>query len=87
MTKEIADKIIELNGGKPVSAVFVVGGGGKVPGFTDKLAGYLGIPEQRVALRGKEVMGDINFLMEGVEKDPLLVTPIGICINHYNQKN
>ena len=61
--------------------------GGKVPGFTDKLAGYLGIPEQRVALRGKEVMGDINFLMEGVEKDPLLVTPIGICINHYNQKN
>ncbi len=85
MTKEIADKIIELNGGKPVSAVFVVGGGGKVPGFTDNLASF--ISEQRVALRGKEVMGGINFLMDGVEKDPLLVTPIGICINYYNQKN
>ncbi len=87
MTKEIADKIIELNGGKPVSAVFVVGGGGKVPGFTDNLASFLSISEQRVALRGKEVMGGINFLMDGVEKDPLLVTPIGICINYYNQKN
>lgn len=87
MTKEIADKIMELNGGKTVSAVFVVGGGGKVPGFTKKLAGYLNIAEQRVALRGKEVLGDVNFMMEGVEKDPLLVTPIGICINHYNQKN
>lgn len=29
MAKDTADKIIELNGGKPVSAVFVVGGGGK----------------------------------------------------------
>lgn len=87
MTKEIADKIIELNGGKSVSAVFVVGGGGKVPGFTDKLASYLSISEQRVALRGKEVLGSVNFMMDGVEKDPLLVTPIGICINYYNQKN
>lgn len=87
MTKEIADKIIELNGGKPVSAVFVVGGGGKVPGFTNHLSSFLSISEQRVALRGKEVMGNINFLMNGVEKDPLLVTPIGICINYYNQKN
>ena len=87
MTKEIADKIIELNGGKSVSAVFVVGGGGKVPGFTDNLASFLSISEQRVALRGKEVMGGINFLMDGVEKDPLLVTPIGICINYYHQKN
>lgn len=87
MTKEIADKIIELNGGKTVSAVFVVGGGGKVVGFTEKIAEYLQIQSQRVALRGKEVLGDVNFLMDGVEKDPLLVTPIGICINHYNQKN
>lgn len=29
ITKSIADKIIELNGGKSVSAVFVVGGGRK----------------------------------------------------------
>lgn len=87
MTKEIADKIIELNGGKTVSAVFVVGGGGKAYGFTSSLAKHLSLPDERVALRGEEVLGDVNFLMNGVKKDPLLVTPIGICINFYNQKN
>lgn len=87
MTKEIADKIVELNGGKSVSAVFVVGGGGKVFGFTESLAKYLSISEERVALRGEEVLGDVNFLVDGVKKDPLLVTPIGICMNFYNQKN
>ena len=86
-TKEIAAKIKELNGGKSVSAVFVVGGGGKVFGFTHSLADALKLPKERVALRGEEVLGDVSFLMEGVKKDPLLVTPIGICINYYNQKN
>lgn len=55
MTKEIADKIIELNGGKTVSAVFVVGGGGKAYGFTSSLAKHLSLPDERVALRGEEV--------------------------------
>lgn len=87
ITKQIADKIIELNGGKSVSAAFVVGGGGKIPGFTDKLASYLDLPAERVALRGEEVLGFANILVEGVKKDPLLVTPIGICLNFYEQKN
>ena len=54
MTKQVADKIKELNGGKPVSAVFVVGGGGKISGYTESLAAQLGIPKERVALRGKK---------------------------------
>ena len=87
MTREIAEKIKELNGGKAVSAVFIVGGGGKAYGFTDKLAQHLDLPKERVALRGEEVLGDVNFLMDGVKKDPLLVTPIGICMNYYNQRN
>lgn len=87
MTQEIADKIIELNGGKSVNAVFIVGGGGKAFGFTSSLAKFLSLPEERVALRGAEVLRDVNFIVEGVKKDPLLVTPIGICINFYNQKN
>lgn len=86
ITGEVAKKICELNGGKPVSAVFVVGGGGKFPGFTRLLAKHLGIAEERVALRGEEVLREIEFMTE-VKKDPLLVTPIGICINYYNQKN
>lgn len=87
ITKRVADKIIELNGGKPVSAAFVVGGGGKIPGFTEKLSYYLELPQERVALRGEEVLGQINIFVEGVKKDPLLVTPIGICLNFYDQKN
>ncbi len=87
ITKSIADKIVELNGNKAVSAVFVVGGGGKIPRFTDTLSEYLGIPKERVALRGEEVLGEVEFLQENVKKDSLLVTPIGICLNYYEQKN
>lgn len=87
MTKQVADKIIELNGGKPVSAVFVVGGGGKIAGYTESLAAQLGIPKERVALRGEEVLGFVRFLQEDIKKDPILVTPIGICLNYYENKN
>lgn len=86
MTKPVADCIRELNGDKPVSAVFVVGGGGRVPGYTEMLAEELGIVKERVALRGKEVMGNIDF-PEGIEKSSLLVTPVGICLNYYEQSN
>ncbi|WP_455715464.1 cell division protein FtsA [Anaerosporobacter sp.] len=87
ITKNVADKIIEINGGKTVSAVFVVGGGGKIPGFVDTLAHNLTLPVERVALRGEEVLGEVHFLPENIKKDPLLVTPIGICLNYYEQKN
>lgn len=87
ITKEIANKILELNGGKSVSAVFVVGGGGKAAGFTENLAKYLDIPNERVALRGEEVLTEVNFMQEGIKKDPLLVTPIGICMSYYDHKN
>ncbi|MEG1992301.1 MAG: cell division FtsA domain-containing protein, partial [Acetivibrio sp.] len=87
ITKSIAEKIIELNGNKSVSAVFIVGGGGKIPTFTTKLAKYLNIAAERVALRGLEVLNDIEFIQKGIKKDSLLVTPIGICLNYYEQKN
>lgn len=87
ITKNVAAKIKELNGGKSVSAVFIVGGGGKMPGFTDSLASHLNIARERVALRGEEVLSQVEFLQENVKKDSLLVTPIGICLNYYEQKN
>ena len=87
ITTEVSGQITELNGGKPVSAVFVVGGGGKLPGFTEGLAKKLGLPKERVALRGEEVLSSVTFLQEGIVKDPLLVTPVGICLNYYEQRN
>ncbi len=86
MAKLVSDKIKELNGGKPVSAVFIVGGGGKITGYPEKLAEHLGIQKERVALRGEEVMQAITF-QEKTKKDSLLVTPIGICLNYYDQNN
>ena len=45
------------------SAVFVVGGGGKIKGFTGKIAEELGLDPKRVALRGEEIMigGDETY--------------------------
>lgn len=82
----VAQCIRELNGDKSVSAVFVVGGGGKIPTYTQLLAEELGIVKERVALRGEEVMSKIVF-MEETKKDSLLVTPIGICLTFYEQSN
>lgn len=87
ITGEVSQKIKELNGDKTVSACFVVGGGGKVHGFTEKLAEKLELPNERVALRGEEVLKEVTFQQENIKKDPLLVTPIGICLNYYEQKN
>ena len=87
ITKQVAEKIIELNGDKSVSAVFVVGGGGKITGFTECLAEYLGVAKERVALRGSEVLREVTFLRQDLEIDSLLVTPIGICMNYYEQRN
>ena len=87
ITKGVADKIKELNGGKSVSAVFVVGGGGKAKGFTENLAECLGLQKERVALRGSEVLGNVNFMQDDVVIDSLLVTPVGICLNYYEQRN
>lgn len=87
MTKQVADCIRELNGDKAVSAVFVVGGGGVVSGYTESLAEELGIAKERVAIRGGEVMQSIDFEFEGAQKDSLMVTPIGICLSYYEQNN
>ena len=87
MAKDVSDKIVELNGGKSVNAVFVVGGGGKIPGYTEKVADFLGIPHQRVAVRGEEVLTSVDFEVDNFKKDSLYVTPVGICTNYYTQKN
>ena len=87
MTKRVADKIKELNGDKSVSAVFVVGGGGRLQGYTESLAEELDIQKERVAVRGEEVMQQIAFYEENARKDSLMVTPIGICLSFYEQSN
>lgn len=84
---ETARKIKEINGGKPTNAVFLVGGGGKMTGYSQILADKLKLPKERVAVRGEEVLTAVDFEIEDFKKDSLYVTPVGICTNYYNQKN
>ena len=86
-TKRVADRIIELNGGSAVSAVFIVGGGGKIPNFSESLAKHLGLPGERVAVRGKEVFEHIHFEQEDIKLDSTLVTPIGICLTFLDKNS
>lgn len=87
ITTEVAEKIEELNGGEAVSACFIVGGGGKIHGFVEAIADKMDVPRERVALRGEEVLKQIVFEQKEIVKDPLIVTPVGICLNYYDQKN
>lgn len=87
LASEIASKIVELNGKIPVAAAFMVGGGGKFPGLSKKIAAGLKVSPERVALCGENVFQNIVFEDTTIEPSPLLVTPIGICLNYYEQNN
>ena len=87
LAKQISEKILELNNNKAVSAVFIVGGGGRVNGFTEKIATYLSLQKERVAIRGSDVLSNVKIKDEKVRKDSLLITPVGICLNYYSDKN
>lgn len=76
ITTQIAQKIIEFNGRAP-SAVFCIGGGCQVPGFTGLLAQALEIPAERAVIKGTEALENLKF--EGVPLiGPEYVTPVGI---------
>lgn len=87
MAKQVADCIRQLNGEKAVSAVFVVGGGGMIPGYTEALARELGIVKERVAIRGQEVLRTVEFENADSRQDSMMVTPVGICLSYYEQSN
>jgi len=86
ISRNIAKKIIELNGKLP-QAVLCVGGGSLTPGLCHKLANHLGIPVNRVGVKhgghimNLEVPGGKNLKLNS----PLVVTPIGIAVNSFDR--
>lgn len=66
----IAAKIIELNGGKSPSALFLVGGGAHTPGIIEELSENLNMPVQRIAIKDRksvtECIGENNLGSAGV---------------------
>ncbi|MGD9677414.1 MAG: cell division protein FtsA [Vulcanibacillus sp.] len=76
----ISEKITELNGKSP-QAVILVGGGSQTAYLTEKIAVNLGMPTERVAVRGADAIEyNLNW-PENTIKGPDLVTPIGIGIS------
>lgn len=54
--EEISKKILELNGGKAPSAVFLVGGGAHTPGILEAIADKLKLPPQRIAIKDRQAV-------------------------------
>ena len=79
LCKEIAKKIVEVNGGPP-SALFLAGGGSKLARLRDGLADALGMDMNRVAVAGNYFQ--ISAFSEEYDlNNPEYATPLGIAIS------
>ncbi len=79
LCKEIAEKILEVNGNAP-SALFLAGGGSKLAGLREGLIAELQMDEKRVAIAGN------NFRLSAFSDEydlnnPEYATPLGIVVS------
>ncbi len=79
LCKEIADKILEINGGAP-SALFLAGGGSKLAGLKDELTVTLGMDETRVAVAGNYFQANACSAEYDLN-NPEYATPLGIVVS------
>ena len=76
--EEISKKILELNGDKAPSAVFLVGGGAHTPGILEAIADKLKLQPQRIAIKDRQAVTECisdNILGSAG------VTVLGIALN------
>ncbi|MBX7391640.1 rod shape-determining protein [Clostridium chauvoei] len=70
IAESISKKIIELNGSKSPSALFLVGGGAHTPGLSEEITAELKMAPQRVAIKDRkaidECISNDNLGSEGV---------------------
>ena len=78
MAEEVGTKIVELNGGKSPSAVFLVGGGSHTPFIRERLAEKLNIQPQRIAIKGRDAVTDC--VCENLDIGSTGVTVLGIAL-------
>ena len=77
--EELAQRICQVNGGPP-SAVFLAGGGSKLPTLCARVAAALGIDSKRAALAGGYFQSSAysdTFALS----DPEYTTPLGIAVS------
>ena len=77
LSEEIAREILDINGSAP-SAVFLAGGGSKLPGLRERVAAALGMDPKRVAVAGNHFQNTVYS--DTLElNDPAYTTPLGIA--------
>ena len=74
----VGEEIKRLNGGAP-RGVICIGGGSLIPGFTDKLAGYLKLDGDRVGIRNAEDLKDVEGRIDAIAGSQM-ITPAGIGV-------
>lgn len=79
LATSISSEILSLNNGKSPMAIMLVGGGSLTPELTKELSQQLGLPENRVAVRGLDAIPNLTKDIL-IPSSPELVTPIGIAI-------
>ncbi len=79
LCKEIAEKVLEVNGGAP-SALFLAGGGSKLAGLKEGLTAALKMDEKRVAIAGNNFRANA-YSDEYDLNNPEYATPLGIVIS------
>lgn len=83
LAEQIAQRVLRLNGGPP-QAVLLVGGGSLTPGLEEAVAAALGLPANRVAVRGRKAITGVEGA-KSLLKGPDAVTPIGIAVSAREQ--
>jgi len=84
LAKTICDEILFYNKKAP-NAVFLIGGGSMVPGLDRLISKYLGLPEGRVVVRGRDIIRNIKFSGKKLS-GPESITPIGIAVTAHMQR-
>lgn len=79
LAKAIGEEILRLNNQHAPKAVMLVGGGSLTPSLSEKLGEVLGLPANRIAVRGVDAIQNLTK-EEHIKASPELVTPIGIAI-------
>lgn len=79
LCREIADRIVEINGGAP-SALFLAGGGSRLAGLRDGIADALKMDAARVAVAGNYFRANA-YSEEYDLNSPEYATPLGIAIS------
>ncbi|MBP1925724.1 cell division protein FtsA [Sedimentibacter acidaminivorans] len=82
---EIASKITKLNK-EPPAAVFLAGGGSKIPFIKEFLSELLNIPQSRIAISNKSSIKNVDLsILDNF--GPEFITPVGIAYSVILNKN